>query len=196
MFTGIITNLGKLTSKEKELFIFKTDLDFCLKIKNGTSVAVNGVCLTVCGKTNNTFCIVVMPETLKKTMLSELKIDSIVNLELPLTPKSFLSGHIVQGHIDDLGKIKSIHNNGNSKIVTIEIPESINKYIVSKGSIAVNGVSLTVISAELNYFTVGIIPYTWEKTMFNQLKINDSVNLETDILGKYMEKLLRKEAKT
>ncbi len=193
MFTGIITNVGKLTKKEQALFTFQTDKAFCKIIENGTSVAINGICLTVCTKTSNTFSITVMPETVKKTMIGGLEVDNLVNLELPVTPETFLSGHIVQGHVDATGTIIKIEEQGNSKIVTIEIPEYLNKYIVEKGSIALNGISLTVIECTPLCFTVGIIPYTWEHTMLQQINVGDKVNIETDILAKYIEKLVGKK---
>jgi len=202
MFTGIITNLGKLINKEQSVFTFQTDASFCRKVKNGTSVAVNGVCLTVVASLTpgvkhvqtpgvGIFSITVMPETARKTMLDSLQIHDLVNLELPVTPETFLSGHIVQGHADRIGIIKTIEEEENSKILTIEIPEVLNKYIVEKGSITVNGISLTVIHSEKIYFTVGIIPYTWKHTMLHKIKIGDAVNIEVDIIGKYVEKLLK-----
>ena len=114
-------------------------------------------------------------------------------MELPVTPQTFLSGHIVQGHVDGIGTLVDIKQQKNSRLLTVKIPLELNKYIVEKGSIAVNGISLTVISIEETYFTVGIIPYTWEYTMLHCIKIGDAMNIELDILGKYIEKLFRKE---
>lgn len=195
MFTGIISNLGKLVKIDKTLFVFQTDEALCQKMQNGTSIAVNGVCLTVVGKTKNTFSVEIMPETAKKTMFASLKICDLVNLELPVTPHTLLSGHIVQGHVDGVGKIIKITTEGNSKLLTIEIPQSLIKYVVQKGAIALNGISLTVIDAKEDYFTVGIIPFTWEHTMLRTLSVGDNINIETDILAKYLEKLLKKEEK-
>ncbi len=195
MFTGIISNLGKLVKRKDALFVFQTDASLCQKIENGTSIAVNGVCLTVVAVTNDTFSVEIMPETGKKTAFDFLKTEDIVNLELPVTPHTLLSGHIVQGHVDGVGKIIKIVAEGNSKILSIEVPKSLGKYIVQKGSIALNGISLTVISAKNNYFTVGIIPFSWKQTMLHTVAVGDSINIETDILAKYMEKLLKKEEK-
>lgn len=130
-----------------------------------------------------------MPETAKRTMLGRLKIGDLVNLELPVSLTQLLSGHLVHGHVDGVGTIKKIQKEGNSRLLTITISRDLNKYIVEKGSIAVNGISLTVINVGLD-FTVGIIPYTWQHTMLKQTKLGDSVNIEVDILAKYLEKIL------
>jgi len=190
MFTGIVTHLGTLVARKEAVFTFSADLTFCKKIKAGTSISVNGACLTVLKRPiNNTFSVGIMPETFEKTMFRELKKNDLVNLELPLSLQSFLSGHMVLGHIDCVGKIKSIKNNKESKIFIIEFPAVFNRYIVEKGSIAVNGVSLTVINIGKDYFTVGIILYTWQNTTFHKLKTNSLVNIEVDILAKHLEKL-------
>lgn len=191
MFTGIITNLGKLKSQEGAVFTFAAPRSFCRKISKGTSIAINGACLTVFRKTQQTFTVEIMPETLRRTSFERLQTSSLVNLELPATVQTFLSGHIVQGHVDGVGVVNRIVSQGNSKIFVISIPRSLSKYIVEKGSIAVNGISLTVIAAGSEDFTIGIIPYTWIHTMLHQLKVGDEVNLEVDILAKYSEKLLK-----
>lgn len=191
MFTGIITHTGKLEKKGREMFAFSAPRDFMKKLKKGASVTVNGCCLTVKSVSQSTFSIDIMPETQKKTMLGSLKIGDIINLELPVSAGSLLSGHIVQGHIDGVGKIAKIQNEENSKILTIGIPKSLNRYIVEKGSIAINGISLTVINVRKNSFTVGIIPHTWEQTMLHTVKVGDKVNIEVDILAKYTEKLIK-----
>ncbi|MDP3988587.1 MAG: riboflavin synthase [Candidatus Levybacteria bacterium] len=191
MFTGIIAHLGKAVSIKSSIFTFQAPFSFCKNLEEGTSVSVNGVCLTVFKKpSKNTFSFELMPETIKKTMLENLKEEDLVNLELPATPQSFLSGHIVLGHIDTAGQIKAIAKEKESGLLKINIPSKFSKYIVEKGSIAVNGVSLTIIDAGKDFFIVGIIPYTWENTMFNKLKIGDYVNIEVDVIGKYVEKLV------
>lgn len=192
MFTGIITNLGKLQSRGGAVFTFAASPSFGRKISKGTSVAVNGACLTVVKTNKQAFTVEIMPETRNRTMLGKLRINDLVNLELPATPETFLSGYLVQGHIDGIGVIKKIIPRGSSKILTITIPKPLAKYVVEKGSIAVNGISLTVISAKPNSFTVGIVPYTWKQTMLHKVKIGLRVNIEVDILAKYLEKLLRK----
>lgn len=193
MFTGIITHQGILKDKRGPKFIIETDLSLIKKIEKGTSVSINGACLTVLEMPKQkTFTVEIMPETQKKTMLGKLISGDIVNLELPTTSDTLLSGHLVQGHIDSIGTISDIEKKGNSRILTITIPKEITKYIVEKGSIAVNGIALTVINQIELSFTVGIIPFTWENTMLHDAKVGDPVNIETDILAKYIEKLLKK----
>lgn len=156
----------------------------------GTSIAINGVCLTISSKpTSRTFSVEAIPETLNKTMLGNLKADDLVNLELPLTPMDFISGHIVQGHVDGMAKLTGITERNNSHILKFHINHNLSSNIVEKGPISVNGIALTIIKTGKNFFTVGIIPYTWRSTMLNTIKKNDSVNIEIDILAKYVEKL-------
>lgn len=193
MFTGIISHLGELKKVGNSVFTFSAPKRFCSQITKGTSVAVNGACLTIFKKDkSNSFSIEIMPETAKKTTLIGLKTGDLVNLELPLTLKSFISGHLIQGHVDAKGLIRKIKQEENSKLFTIQYPTSLYKYIVEKGAISINGISLTVISVQKYYFTIGIIPYTWEHTMLHTVKIGDEVNLEVDIVAKYIEKLLQK----
>lgn len=192
MFTGIIMHLGKVAEATDTRLVIQTDRDFLKKLSRGMSVAVDGICLTVVAYDKKSFVIDFMPETFKRTNIQYLQKNSLVNLELPANSETFLSGHVVQGHVDAVGKIKSIERKGNSRIFTFSIPENISKYIVEKGSITVNGISLTVIDITKNYFTVGIIPHTWDNTMLHAAKDGDSVNLEVDILAKYLEKLIGK----
>ncbi|EKD43848.1 MAG: hypothetical protein ACD_72C00097G0002 [uncultured bacterium] len=193
MFTGIITNLGQLKGKSGSTFTFVTQPSLITKIKRGDSIAINGVCLTIEKKIGKTiFGVSIMPETQKKTNLGSLFETMGVNLELPTTPKTFLSGHIVQGHIDTTGEITDIQLDGNSKILTIKIPTEFSHYLVNKGSVALNGISLTIIKSNKQHFTVGIIPHTWKNTTLNKVNIGDKVNIEVDILAKYLEKLLKK----
>lgn len=194
MFTGIITNLGKLNKKEGAVFTFSADKSFFKKIKDGTSVSVNGVCLTVLKKpTISSFSVEIMPETQNKTSLFQLKTNDLVNLELPLTAQNLLSGHIVQGHIDGVAELINITVKDNSRLLKFTVAAYISKYIAEKGSIAVNGISLTVIKAKKEYFTVGIIPYTWNNTILHTIKTGDLVNIETDILAKYVERLIKND---
>lgn len=195
MFTGIITHTGKLEKKSPTELSFAAPSSLLKRLTEKESIAVSGVCLTVKAKTATTFSVDIMPETLARTAFSRLETNATVNLELPVTPSSFLSGHIVQGHVDGVGKITDIKMRGNSKIVRIEIPKNLETCIVEKGSVAVNGISLTVISLGENTFTVGIIPYTFENTTFRQAAVGDLVNIETDILAKYMVKIFRKSSK-
>lgn len=193
MFTGIIENLGKLEKNKGPSFVFSASSAFCNKIKKGTSVAINGVCLTTVKKpSKTTFLVDVMPETQDKTMLGQLKTKDIVNLELPATLNTFLSGHLVQGHVDGVGVLKSVAVEGNSSILKIQTGSEILEYVVKKGSVTLNGISLTVVVVGRNYFTVAIIPFTWENTMLSKIKVGDYLNIETDILGKYLKKFLNK----
>lgn len=191
MFTGIITHLGEVINKSENKLITKTDQSLIGKLSKGTSIAVDGICLTVVDLIDNSFSIDFMPETEKKTNIKYLQIGSMVNLELPATPEFFLSGHIVQGHVDKVGRLEKIKEKGNSYILKFSIPKDLSKYIIEKGSIAVNGISLTVIDIEDNFFTVGIIPHTWDKTMLYTIKLGDYVNIEVDVLAKYLEKLTK-----
>lgn len=192
MFTGIVTHVGKIKEKTKNKLVIEAAWDLLDKLAEGMSIAVNGICLTVVSQKMNTFAIDFMPETALRTNIQYVQREHIVNLELPATSQTFLAGHIVQGHVDAVGKITRIEEEGNSHIFRFSMPKNISKYIVEKGSITVNGISLTVIHVTDNYFTVGIIPHTWEKTMLYQAKIGDFVNIEVDVLAKYIEKLLRK----
>lgn len=190
MFTGIITNLGKVINKSENKITIKTDRALTDKLSTGTSIAVDGICLTVVHKSKDKFSIDYMPETEEKTNIKYLKTSDLVNLELPATANSLLSGHIVLGHIDAAARIEEINKRGNSCILRFSIAEKLSGYIVEKGSIAVNGISLTVIGIKPREFTVGITPYTWNNTMLKQVKVSDVVNIEVDILAKYLEKIL------
>ncbi len=192
MFTGIIKNLGKLSEITETKLTIETDADFVDELDRGASVAIDGICLTVVNQDKNLFTVEVMPETVNRTNLKSLQPGSLVNLEMPAMPESFLAGHIVQGHVDGVAQLQSIAEQGNSHVLKFSIPESISKYIVEKGSVAINGVSLTVIEAGNDYFTVGIIPHTWDTTMFHTFKAKDVVNIEVDVLAKYVEKLMNR----
>jgi riboflavin synthase len=192
MFTGIITHLGKVKEKSSTKLVITADKDLLDKVTMGMSIAVDGICLTAVSYDDTSFAIEYMPETADKTNIQTLAIGSLVNLELPATSETFLAGHIVQGHVDAVGEIMSITNEGNSRLFKIKIAKDIGNYIVEKGSITVNGISLTVIDVTDAYFTVGIIPHTWERTMLHTAKEGDIVNLEVDVLAKYLEKLLAK----
>lgn len=190
MFTGIITHLGRISEKTNNLLTIEVSPDFLAKITKGTSVSVNGICLTVIGTGKDSFKADFIPETAKKTNIKYLQPDNLVNLELPATPITFLSGHIVQGHIDSVTKLISITKAGNSYILKFSIPAKLARYIIEKGSIAINGISLTIIEVNKKYFSVGIIPYTWDSTMLKKIKPGDFVNIEVDILAKYIERLI------
>lgn len=191
MFTGIISHLATITSRNNDVFTFKTSQAFLRKVNEGNSIAINGVCLTVTEKpTRTSFSANVMPETQRRTTFAKLKIGDMVNLELPATPETFLSGHIVQGHIDGVGEIRKVKEEKASKLLTILLPKNLLRYIVSKGSITINGISLTVIDSNDASFVVGITPYTWKHTTLKNARVDDKVNIETDIIGKYVHKYI------
>ncbi|MDP2209289.1 MAG: riboflavin synthase [Bacteroidota bacterium] len=189
MFTGIITEIGKIES------INRVGNGLQLKVKGqhsaaglnvSDSVAINGVCQTVVAKSKNSFEVVAVEETLKKTTFSHLKIGEAVNLELAMKLNERLGGHIVQGHVDCVGKIKSITKRTASWMFTVEIPKNFVKNVIPVGSIAIDGVSLTVAELENNFVTVSVIPHTMENTILKNRKVNGGVNLEFDVLGKYV----------
>ena len=189
--------MGKVESINVARFAFSAPASFIKNLKKGSSVAINGVCLTLKNSPSaRNFNVDLMPETLKRTSFSNLKKGDLVNLELAMSANSRFEGHIVQGHIDGVAKLSSVKKQGNSRILSFEVPDHLGKYIVEKGSIAVNGISLTVIYVKNDDFSVGIIPYIWENTMLKQLKGSDKVNIEVDILAKYLEKLVKNVKKT
>lgn len=195
MFTGIVEGVGKLIKAEKEqsnlhLWI---EADFCDELKIDQSVAHNGVCLTVVDFKDGLYKVTAIEETLRKTNFNTLKNGDLINLERCLQFNGRIDGHIVQGHVDQTGKIVSIENQNGSFFVTVEYDEaSSGNVTVEKGSICLNGISLTVVDSKVGQFSVAIIPYTWEFTNLNQVKVGDTMNLEFDILGKYVKRLFQK----
>jgi len=193
MFTGIIEELGKIKSFELLSNSAKLTIEcenILSDIKIGDSISVNGVCQTVIEFDSPSFSVMLSDETLKVTTFSYAKTGDFVNLERALTLNSRLGGHIVSGHIDCIGKLIKIEKLSDFYNLEFEIPLNQAKYVVYKGSITVNGISLTVANVNDNTFTVAIIPHTYDNTVLKYLKTGDSVNIETDILGKYVEKLL------
>ena len=195
MFTGIILELGKVVAVEKiaqgaKLKIFSEKL--IKDSQRGDSIAVNGVCLTVTeiDRTKKTLSFDVSQETLKKTTLGELKKESPVNLESALTLNTKLGGHLVTGHVDGVGVIKKVEKFGNYIKIEIATPQEVLKYCVPKGSVAVDGISLTVVDLFTNSFSVVIIPHTLKMTTLGFKNVGDSVNLEPDIIAKYVEKFI------
>jgi len=193
MFTGIIEEKGTIQgisrgAKSSKLTIQGKVIFGDLKL--GDSVAVNGVCLTVSDFAEKTFMADVMFETLKRSSIGELKVGSHVNLERAMPANGRFGGHIVSGHIDGTGTISAIKKEDNAILYTIKTPESIMKYIVEKGSIAIDGISLTIAGIGADNFTVSIIPHTAKETTLSEKAIGDIVNLENDVIGKYVEKLL------
>lgn len=191
MFTGIINHLGRFKKLSKEGFIFEVPSNLEKKLTIGSSIAINGVCLTVKKKKGRKIFVDIMPETQQKTTLGNLQPNSLLNLELPVTAETFFSGHLVQGHVDGKARLESIVKKDHSHILKFSVSSKLCKYIVEKGSIAINGIALTVIETGKKFFTVGIIPFTWKNTMIHTLRAGDFVNIEVDILGKYIEKLVK-----
>lgn len=195
MFTGIIEALAKLEkiNSEKENIHFTFSCPFTQELKIDQSVAHNGVCLTVTEITNNKYSVTAIKETLDKTNLGQLKVNDLVNLERCMKLGERLDGHLVQGHVDQVAECVSIENQNGSWLYTFTYDSSTGNLTVEKGSITVNGVSLTVVNSEKGKFSVAIIPYTYEHTNFQNLKINDQVNLEFDIIGKYIAQLQKQK---
>lgn len=189
MFTGIIKNLGKVKEKGEGELVIRADRDLVSRLQMGDSISINGICLTIVKLGGTDFGVDFVEETAKKTNIGKLKKGDLVNLELPATPATFLSGHIVQGHVDGTARLESIKSGGNSRILKFIVPASISMNLIEKGSICVNGVSLTIIEAEKDYFTVSIIPHTRGNTSFKQIREGDIVNIEVDILAKYIRRL-------
>jgi len=194
MFTGIVEELGKLVSLEmgSESGVITVEADKVLEgCQLGDSIAVNGVCLTARDLGSGTFSADVMPETLRKTNLGNLKRGSIVNLERALTLSARLGGHLMLGHVDATGKIISIRPEGNAIFYTFSAPEEIRRYLLPQGSIGIDGISLTIARLEREQFSVSLIPHTVKVTTLGHNGVGYQVNLEADVLGKYVEKIMR-----
>jgi riboflavin synthase len=191
MFTGIIEDLGVVESLEREA----TNLHLTIKshlaseLKIDQSVSHNGVCLTVVKRNSNSYTVTAIKETLDKTNLNTLTEGAIVNLERGLKLGDRLDGHIVQGHIDQIGTCVEVQSKNGSWTYTFEYEPKLGNITIEKGSVTVNGVSLTVVDSKNNSFSVAIIPYTYEHTNFKHFKIGSVVNLEFDVIGKYVSRL-------
>jgi len=193
MFTGIIQKLGKVKriNEQGEAYTITISAnDFLEQVSIGNSIATNGVCLTVTDKTNNDFTADVMPTTFRKTTFSQLKVGSLVNLEKSMRITDGFDGHIVSGHIDSIGKIINIQEDNNAILIQIKPPKETLKYFISEGSVAIDGISLTIAKLSDKDFTVSIIPHTKKWTTLKEKSIGSFVNIESDILGKYIERLL------
>ena len=194
MFTGIIEELGRVRSVEprgENAYITIEARLVTEDTKHGDSIAVNGVCLTALDIHPDSFAADVSRETLDRSTLGSLRPGTAVNLERAVTPITRLGGHVVQGHVDARGKLLSVADHEGSWTLRLEYPREIARYLVFKGSIAVEGISLTISALTDDYFEVAIIPKTWEVTNFSQLNPGDEVNLEADMIAKYVERILR-----
>jgi len=191
MFTGIIETFGEVVAinKQKDNLHLHIKSGFTNELKIDQSVAHNGVCLTVVEINNDIYTVTAIKETLEKTNLNDLKIGDIVNLERGMKVGDRLDGHIVQGHVDQIAKCIDIQETEGSWKFTFNYDASLNNITIEKGSITVNGVSLTVVDSKKNEFSVAIIPYTHEHTNFKNFEVNTVVNLEFDVIGKYVTRL-------
>jgi riboflavin synthase len=195
MFTGIIEELGRVRSIEhsgRNARIVIEAHTVTDDTKLGDSIAVNGVCLTALDIKPDSFAADVSSETLARSTLGSLMPGTPVNLERAVTPSMRLGGHIVQGHVDARGKLVSVADLGESWTVRIDYPKEIARYLVFKGSVTVEGISLTIADLTDDYFEVAIIPKTWELTNLSHLKPGDDVNLEVDIIAKYIERMMKR----
>lgn len=194
MFTGIIENIARVEKMEREesnLQLWLT-CDFTNELKIDQSISHNGVCLTVVEISENSYKVTAIDETLKKTNLGQLSIGDKVNVERCMRLNDRLDGHIVQGHVDQTATLKSIENENGSYLLRFLYDESATGNVtVAKGSVCVNGISLTVVNSKVGEFSVAIIPYTWENTNLHTLKVGGVVNLEFDIVGKYVQRLMK-----
>jgi riboflavin synthase len=194
MFTGLIQDVGKIVSlqlKEKSAILaVETSLPL-RSMELGASIAVNGACLTITKKGKNRFAVDASPETLNRTSLAILRIGSLVNLERPLRLQDGLGGHLVTGHVDGVAVVESIERQGEFIFFTFRVPAQLGSFLVSKGSIAVDGISLTINECSRKRFSVAIIPFTLEHTNLRARRVGDKVNIETDLIGKYVQKLIK-----
>ena len=188
MFTGIVEEVGSVAAANPNSLRFSASkvMD---DLKVSDSININGTCLTVTSCSENSFTVDVVPETLRRTNLGSLQSGDPVNLERPLAANGRFGGHVVQGHVDGTGSVASIETEGEALLISFQAPPSIMRYVVEKGFIAVDGTSLTVVNCDNQSFTVTIIPFTSENTIMGSAVVGDTVNLEADIIAKYVERL-------
>lgn len=196
MFTGIIEETGRVESLEGRGDGARLRIGCAAVLSDaftGSSIAVNGCCLTALDLKAGSFAADVAPETMRRTNIGDLRAGSLVNLERPLSPQSRLSGHIVQGHVDGTGVLESLETVGNGNWwLRVRVPDELDRYLVFKGSIAIDGISLTIAAIEGGVMSVTIIPHTFEQTNLKHKRPGDRVNLECDVLAKHVEKLLQR----
>ena len=190
MFTGIVEEVGRVSGLHDYRFVIKAE-NVLSDVKVGDSISVNGACLTVVEFDDRSFAVDLAPETLRRTSLGEAGPGSAVNLERALAASDRMGGHIVQGHVDGTGAVTGLIPEADCYIMEIETPESLVPYIVEKGFIAVDGISLTVVQRTERRFTISVIPFTMQNTNLHEKSVGDRVNLEADILAKYVESLLQ-----
>ena len=193
MFTGIIEEIGKIeriTPIAGGITIRIHSDKIIEDVAVNDSVCIDGVCLTVTNKSKNTFLVDAVGATLEKTTFYNIKADAYVNLERSMRLSDRLGGHLVQGHVNGIGSISEIKKLGENYLVKIIVPEDLEKYLIKEGSIAINGISLTIADLNRNEISISVIPHTWQNTNLKDKEVNDKVNVEIDILAKYVEKLL------
>jgi len=188
MFTGIVEEVGRVTPAQSGKLVISAS-EVLQGMELGGSIAVNGVCLTITSFNTNSLSVDIMLETLKRTNLGLLSAGDEVNLERPLTLEKPLGGHLVQGHVDDTGRVASIMWDGEAMLIRFEAPPEIRRYVVEKGFIAVDGVSLTVVTKDASSFQVSVVDFTRKHTTLGSRRVGDQVNLEVDIIAKYVEQL-------
>jgi riboflavin synthase len=194
MFTGLVQGMGRVGAIDRSEAgaRLRIETPLAAELHDGDSIAVNGVCLSAAALQDGSFVADAMNETLSRTALGGLGPGAEVNLELPLRASDRLGGHVVQGHVDGVGAVVSVTADGFARRVQIEAPPEVLRYVIEKGSIAVDGVSLTVAALDSRSFTVSLIPETLQRTNLGQAAAGDRVNLEVDVLAKYVEKLIRR----
>ncbi len=197
MFSGIIEETGRIERVNKSSRGLRLSISGQEVLKDlaiDDSIAVSGVCLTVVDRDEHTFHVEAVQETLQRTTLGTLKVGDRVNLERALRLSDRLGGHFVQGHVDGVGKVVGFQDQLGGKLLAVQLPENLMKYVIEKGSIAVDGVSLTVARVAGNTITIALIPHTLDKTTLGTLQVGDRVNIEVDLIGKYIENLLAKSS--
>jgi len=196
MFTGIIQTTGKINAIEPHgadsRFVFDTYNMDLSDLSVGDSIAVNGACLTIIYKSDNSFAADLSNETLKRTTFSKLEVGSSINLEKAMQLSDRLNGHMVSGHVDGIGNILDLDDDARSVRYTIEVPKALSRYLSKKGSVTVDGVSLTINSIEGNTFSVNIIPHTLSETIFSEYAAGRQVNIEVDLIARYLDQLIVK----
>jgi riboflavin synthase len=192
MFTGIVQGMGRVAALERSADGARVTIETPLvsELQTGDSIAINGVCLTAVSLQNGSFAAEAMNETLTRSSLGDLAAGSEVNLELPLRATDRLGGHVVQGHVDGVGRVAAVTEDGFARRLEVEAPPDLLRYVIEKGSIAVDGVSLTVSALTNQSFTVSLIPETLKRTNLGHASPGDRVNLEVDLLAKYVERLI------
>jgi riboflavin synthase len=189
VFTGLVQDLGEVTAVDASGDGVRLTIAAALELAEGDSVAVNGVCLTATAVADGGFAADVMNETLRRSSLAEIAPGRRVNLELPLRAADRLGGHFVQGHVDGVGGIWDMREDGFARVITVGVPADLMRYVVEKGSIAIDGVSLTVSALGDDWLQVSLIPETLERTILGGVTVGQPVNLEVDVLAKYIERL-------